>query len=50
LRRRTKVFHFTNGSADAHNHAKLIDREAYLHAVNLRGERFFGFSALRFSR
>jgi len=50
LRRRTKIFHFTNGSADAHNHAKFIDREAYQHAVNLRGERFSGFSALRFSR
>jgi len=53
LRRQTKIFHFTNGSADAHNHAKLIDREAYWLAVNqpiLRGERFSGFSALRFSR
>jgi len=53
LRRRTKIFHFTNGSADGHNHAKLIDREAYQLAVNhpiLRGERFSGFSALRFSR
>jgi len=53
LRRRTKIFHFTNRRADAHNHAKSIDREAYQLAVNqpiLRGERFSGFSALRFSR
>jgi hypothetical protein len=50
LRRRTKIFHFTNRSADAHNHAKSIDREAYQRAVNLRGERFFGISALQFSR
>jgi len=53
LRRWTKIFHFTNRRADAHNHAKFIDREAYQRAVNrpgLRGERFSGFSALRFSR
>ena len=50
LRRRTKIFHFTNRSADAHNHAKSIDREANQRAVNLRSERFSGFSALRFSR
>ncbi len=50
LRRWTKIFHFTNRRADAHNHAKSIDREACQRAVNLRGVRFPGFSALQFSR
>jgi len=53
LRLWTKIFHFTNRRADAHNHAKSMDREACQRAVNQpnrRGERFSGISSLRFSR
>jgi hypothetical protein len=53
LRRWTKIFHFTNRRTNAHNHAESTVRDACQRAVNepiLRGERFSGFSALRFSR